>query len=49
MVQFLTMEFKKRQRYKLMMRVVAWEKIIVLHVRHAFWCNFFDVVSQMTT
>ena len=26
MVQFLTMEFKKRQRYKLMMRVVAWEK-----------------------
>ena len=38
-------EFKKRQqlqrqRHKSMIGLVEWWKIIVLHVRHAFWCNF---------
>ena len=38
-------EFKKwlrqrqRQRHKSMIWLVEWGKIIVLHVRHAFWCN----------
>ena len=30
---------RQRQRHKLMILLVEWRKIIVLHVRHAFWCN----------
>ena len=45
-------EFKKWrrqrpwQRHESMIWLVEWRKIIVLHVRHAFWCNFFYVVCQ---
>ena len=30
---------RQRQRHKSMIWLVEWRKIIVLHVRHAFWCN----------
>ena len=42
----LNREFKKwrrqrpRQYHKLMIWLIEWGKIIVLHVRHDFWCNF---------
>ena len=45
-------EFKKwlrqrqRQRHKSMIWLVEWGKIIVLHVRHAFWCNFWRSLSD---
>ena len=44
-------EFKKRrwQRHKSLVWLVECGKIIVLHVRHAFWCNFLtSVVCLMT-
>ena len=34
---------RQRQCHKSMIWLVEWEKIIVLHVRHAFWCNFLTV------
>ena len=43
--QQLIREFKiwrrqrQRQRHKSMISLVEWRKMIVLHVRHAFWCN----------
>jgi len=30
---------RQQQRHKSMIWLVEWRKIIVLHVRHAFWCN----------
>ena len=30
---------RQRQRHKSMIWLVEWRKIIVLPVRHAFWCN----------
>ena len=30
---------RQRQRHKSMIWLVEWREIIVLHVRHAFWCN----------
>ena len=40
---------QQRQRHKSMIWLVECGKIIVLHVRHAFWCNFFHVVCITTT
>ena len=31
---------RQRQRHKSMIWLVEWGKIIVLHVRHTFWCEF---------
>ena len=31
---------RQLQCHKSMIWLVEWRKIIVLHVRHAFWCNF---------
>ena len=33
------LRLRPRQRHKLMIWLVEWRKIIVLHVRHAFWCT----------
>ena len=30
---------RQRQRHRSIIWLVEWRKIIVLHVRHAFWCN----------
>ena len=41
---------RQRQRHRSMIWLVERRKIIVLHVRHAFWCNVkFDVVFRTTT
>ena len=34
------------QRHKSMIWLVEWGKIIVLHVRHAFWCNFLTQAAK---
>ena len=45
-------EFKKwrrqrpRQRHKSMIWMVEWGKIILLHMWHAFWCNFWRSLQE---